>query len=237
VDPEHLIWLVGIAVLFGGAIIGAIFYRNLAPAVKENDDLKAELEQARKDFDEYKSSVNSHFDKTSELVNELTHDYVKVYQHLAQGAQTLGEGRDFNNLLEQHKGRVLIAVDDTAPVEPVAADTIDGDAPVVPSAHVAETAASVSTEDGDASVPVEDGEEEAPAASAPVDFATDAGPDETEQKLTDSGTDATEEPESASNPDIAEEPEPAGNPDAAEEPESDTSPVEAQQNEKTVKPA
>ena len=41
----------------------------------------------------YKASVNTHFNKTSDLVNELTQDYVKVYRHLAEGAQTLSETR------------------------------------------------------------------------------------------------------------------------------------------------
>lgn len=119
-DPVYLLWLFGICTLVGGGIIGAIAYRNLTPTIKQANNLKAELDQARQEMDSYKTSVNSHFDKTSELVNELTQDYVKVYKHLAQGAQALGDGKDFNNLLEQHQGKILISVDD----EPVAQDTI-----------------------------------------------------------------------------------------------------------------
>jgi hypothetical protein len=110
-DPVYLIWLFAIGALVGGGIIGAIAYRNLAPGKKKTDDLKAELDAARLEMETYKTSVNSHFDKTAELVNGLTQDYVKVYQHLAEGAQTLGDGRDFTNVLEQHQGKVLISVD------------------------------------------------------------------------------------------------------------------------------
>lgn len=113
-DPVHLVWLFGLAALVGGGIIGAIFYRNLTPAIKEVDSLKDELAQARREMDDYKGSVNSHFDKTSELVNELTQDYVKVYKHLAEGAQALGDNRDLNNILEQYQGKTLISVDDEA---------------------------------------------------------------------------------------------------------------------------
>ena len=77
---------------------------------------------ARTELSSYKTSVNSHFDKTSELVNDLTQNYVKVYQHLAEGAQTLGDSRTLTNLLEQHQGKVLISVDD----ETDARDTIAG---------------------------------------------------------------------------------------------------------------
>ena len=68
-DPVHLVWLFGLAALVGGGIIGAIFYRNFTPAIKEVDSLKDELAQARQEMDEYKGSVDRHFDKTSELVN------------------------------------------------------------------------------------------------------------------------------------------------------------------------
>ena len=110
-DPVQFVWLMGIGALVGGGIIGAIAYRNLAPARKEASNLKAELDQARDEMESYKASVNSHFDKTSELVNELTQDYVKVYKHLAEGAQVLGDGREFTHVLEQHQGKVLISVD------------------------------------------------------------------------------------------------------------------------------
>jgi uncharacterized membrane-anchored protein YhcB (DUF1043 family) len=113
-DPVHLIWLFGLAALVGGGIIGAIFYRNLTPTIKEVDSLKDELARARQEMDDYKGSVNSHFDKTSALVNELTQDYVKVYKHLAEGAQALGDNRDLNNILEQYQGKTLISVDDEA---------------------------------------------------------------------------------------------------------------------------
>jgi uncharacterized membrane-anchored protein YhcB (DUF1043 family) len=110
-DPVYLIWLFAVGALVGGGIIGAILYRNLAPGKKKSDDLNAELDAARLEMETYKTSVNSHFDKTAELVNGLTQDYVKVYKHLAEGAQALGEGRDFANVLEQHQGKVLISVD------------------------------------------------------------------------------------------------------------------------------
>lgn len=115
------VWQIAIIALVAGAMIGALAYRLLAPSVKQADKTKTELDLAREELDSYRANVNQHFDKTSELVNDLTQNYVKVYQHLAQGAQTLGDSKTFNNLLEQHQGRVSIAVDDEAN----AADTAD----------------------------------------------------------------------------------------------------------------
>jgi len=108
------VWQIGIIALVAGALIGALAYRMLAPSVKEAGKVKTELDDAKEELNGYRASVNQHFGKTAKLVNELTQNYVRVYQHLADGAQTLGDSRTFNNLLEQHQGRVSIAVDEEA---------------------------------------------------------------------------------------------------------------------------
>ncbi len=105
------VWQIGIIALVCGVLIGALAYRLLAPSVKQADKIKSELESSKEEMASFKASVNQHFDKTSELVNDLTQNYVKVYQYLAEGAQTLGDNRNFTNLLEKHEGRVSIAVD------------------------------------------------------------------------------------------------------------------------------
>jgi uncharacterized membrane-anchored protein YhcB (DUF1043 family) len=122
VDYVNSVWQIGIIGLVAGAMIGALAYRLLAPSVKRADKTKSELDMAREELSSYKASVNNHFNKASELVNDLTQNYVKVYRHLAEGAQTLGDSRTLTNLLEQHQGKVLISVDD----ENNAGDTIAG---------------------------------------------------------------------------------------------------------------
>ena len=121
-DYTNFVWLIGIIALVAGAIIGALAYRLLAPSVKQAEKTKSELDMVRKELIGYKTSVNSHFNKASELVNDLTQNYVKVYQHLAEGAQTLGDSRTLSNLLEQHQGKVLISVDDETNTQETIAD-------------------------------------------------------------------------------------------------------------------
>ncbi len=111
-EPENTIWLVGLLALAAGISIGALAYRLFTTSVKEVDKIKAELNDARQELDQYKAGVTQHFDKTAELVNDLAQNYVKVYQHLAEGAQTLGASKSFKDLIEQHQGKTSIAVDD-----------------------------------------------------------------------------------------------------------------------------
>ena len=121
-DYVNSVWQIGIIALVAGAVIGALAYRLLSPSEKQADKIKSELDMVREELSSYKASVNSHFNETSELVNDLTQNYVKVYRHLAEGAQTLGDSKALTNLLEQHQGKVLISVDDEAK----AGDTISG---------------------------------------------------------------------------------------------------------------
>jgi len=120
----YSVWQISIISLVAGAMIGALAYRLLAPSVQKAGKIKTELDEAREELNGYKTSVNQHFNKTSELVNDLTQNYVKVYQHLAEGAQTLGDNKAFANLLEQHQGRVSIAVDDETNIMDKVADDL-----------------------------------------------------------------------------------------------------------------
>jgi hypothetical protein len=138
VEYVNSVWQIGIIALVAGALIGALAYRLLAPAVKQADKIKTELDVTREELNSYKASVNQHFDKTSELVNDLTQNYVKVYQHLAEGAQTLGDSKTFTSLLEQHQGKVSIAVDDETNVTGKVVDDLVVD-PVVTQATSVET--------------------------------------------------------------------------------------------------
>ena len=118
------VWQIGLIALVAGALIGALAYRLISNSTSKTEQIRTELDETRDELAAYKASVQSHFDKTSELVNELTQNYARVYQHLAEGAHTLGDSQALNNLLEQQQGRVLIAVDEEAPQDDPLADEL-----------------------------------------------------------------------------------------------------------------
>ena len=118
--------------LIAGIMIGILAYRIFSPSVKQADKIKSELDAAREELTDYKANVYRHFDKTSELVNDLTQNYVKVYQHLAEGAHTLADGKNFNNLLEQRSGSLPVApAEETKPAVEVDEQTAEQKAPPV----------------------------------------------------------------------------------------------------------
>jgi len=139
VESIEPVWIFGVIALITGLLLGVLINRLLNPASADVDKLRADLEQERAQMESYKASVNSHFNKTSDLVNELTQDYVKVYQHLAEGAQKLSDTQEFAQVLEQSRGRVLISVEDQSlggdnvtnesVAEAISAETISAEIP------------------------------------------------------------------------------------------------------------
>ena len=187
-DYANAVWQIGLLALTAGVMIGVLAYRHLGPSKKEAEQLKTELDAAQEEMAGYKASVNQHFDKTSELVNDLTQNYVKVYQHLAEGAQSLGDSKSLDNLLEQHQGRVKIAVDvdtnaanviaDDSIVEPVdhaqeaeesAADTVDADA----AAQAPDTQETVEPSVDEASAAESEPDKKVEASTVPADIDQD----------------------------------------------------------------
>lgn len=93
------IWLVSIAALVVGAIIGFLMGR----AGGDNNrqaELAEQLNDARTELEGYKQDVSRHFEETADLVNNLTNSYKDVHHHLAKGAQNLCQSETMAKNLE-----------------------------------------------------------------------------------------------------------------------------------------
>ena len=80
------ITIIGVAVGIGIGFIAAVLGSGKARRIKQ---LEEELAQTQNELSEYRGKVNEHFQKAAELFEDMTHQYRRVYQHLAQSAQTL----------------------------------------------------------------------------------------------------------------------------------------------------
>ena len=88
-DATSSIWLVGTLSFLLGAGLGCIAAYLLVARGRRTHELEAELNQLNESFTGYRDQVTGHFMHTSELVQEMTQSYRKVYEHLATGAQHL----------------------------------------------------------------------------------------------------------------------------------------------------
>ena len=71
--------------------------------------LQMELNQLTERFTDYRDQVAQHFMRTSELVQEMTHSYRSVYEHLASGAQQLCGEQTETTSLDHRKSEQLAA--------------------------------------------------------------------------------------------------------------------------------
>ena len=83
------IWLIAIGSLAVGIVIGIAFTRRLGTDAIRVQHLEEKLESMSESHMEYRNNVSEHFNTTSELINQMTDSYKKVYGHLAIGAQDL----------------------------------------------------------------------------------------------------------------------------------------------------
>ena len=87
----ELSWAWGIGLIgfaFGVACGIGIAYLTLCNS-RRSQQLQEKCEALQQEFDNYRGEVGQHFLRTSELVQQMTHSYREVYEHLATGSQAL----------------------------------------------------------------------------------------------------------------------------------------------------
>ena len=84
-DLPSTLLLIAIGVIIGAALT-KILNRGPNPA-----ELQQQLEDTQDQFASYQKEVGGHFQKTADLVNNLTNSYQEVHQHLSLGAQKLAQ--------------------------------------------------------------------------------------------------------------------------------------------------
>lgn len=88
-ESRIILWLSGILILGVGILLGIIVARFTGKKDAHIRELEEKLAQSRKEMEEYRTLVNEHFMKTSELVDQMTASYRAIFMHLANGAQAL----------------------------------------------------------------------------------------------------------------------------------------------------
>ena len=80
--------LLGIAFVVGLAVGMLVVYLLTCRGARVAK-LRGELERTKAQHEDYRRQVHDHFGKTSVLFHQMTSSYRAVYQHLAEGCETL----------------------------------------------------------------------------------------------------------------------------------------------------
>ncbi len=152
------VWIWTAAIL-AGSVGFAVGYLVAYLAVLRDQDagsLREQLTRQQQEFDAHRNRVDDHFVRTSELFQDMTRQYGALYEHLANGAQSLCSDRlvthrprvPENTPMVEHKrdpatSTTAVAGSEVGPVEATAG------AEMVPSAAVAGADSNAEDDNGD----------------------------------------------------------------------------------------
>lgn len=80
-----------IIAFFAGILLGAIACFALISRKKNKASIEQQLRELQEEFTAYRENVNTHFNKTAQMVNTLTENYIAVQKHLADAASSFAE--------------------------------------------------------------------------------------------------------------------------------------------------
>jgi len=114
------IWLVVSIAVAVGIAVGAVGFWLIANPEKDGGaKSRKELAELNNKVEQQQLQINEHFVTTADLVNKLTLTYKEVYDHLAQGAQTLCDADAATQVLEARENvSKLIASDEARDINP-----------------------------------------------------------------------------------------------------------------------
>lgn len=109
-----MIWIAGIVAFLAGTALGALLYKVFRSDEARVKALELKLQELSEEYENYKSSVHTHFNGTARLLSELTDSYRSVYQHLAKGAQNLCPDYISSQLSLENLGQPTLPGDSSA---------------------------------------------------------------------------------------------------------------------------
>ncbi|MTH45649.1 Z-ring associated protein ZapG [Intestinirhabdus alba] len=110
-------WEYALIGLIVGIIIGAVAMRFGNRKLRQQQALQYELEKNKKELEDYRNELVSHFAHSAQLLDNMADDYRQLYQHMAKSSSSLlpemtAETNPFRNRLAESE-----ASNDQAPVQ------------------------------------------------------------------------------------------------------------------------
>jgi Uncharacterized protein conserved in bacteria len=82
-------WINSLIFLVIGVAVGFFIARMTTRDLKQQKNMKRELEKSRYELEQYRQELVDHFAQSAELLDTLSKDYNKLYQHMAKTSSDL----------------------------------------------------------------------------------------------------------------------------------------------------
>ena len=79
------------AMFIAGGIVGALVCYAFMASRRTESAIERQMRELQEEFTAYRENVNQHFNKTAQLVNSLTENYIAVQKHLEDAAVSFAE--------------------------------------------------------------------------------------------------------------------------------------------------
>lgn len=106
-EGQSIAWLPGILIFVIGLAVGGALTYLFIPGRRRQQQLLAQIAELQEKHKHYREEVTDHFSRTADLVNAMTQSYKAVYQHLAQGAESLCGDEAVNPALQFAEPRLI----------------------------------------------------------------------------------------------------------------------------------
>ncbi|WEM42630.1 Z-ring associated protein ZapG [Photobacterium sp. DA100] len=82
-------WIYALLIFIAGAIVGAFATRLSNKGLKQQKELKKELDKSKYELEQFRQELVDHFAQSSELLDNIAKDYGKLYEHMAKTSTEL----------------------------------------------------------------------------------------------------------------------------------------------------
>ncbi len=82
-------WINAVILVVTGMVIGFIVAWLIMRDNTQHKDLKRELEKSQNELEQYRQKLTEHFSGSADLLDNISRDYNKLYQHLARYSSDL----------------------------------------------------------------------------------------------------------------------------------------------------
>ncbi|MCD9466304.1 Z-ring associated protein ZapG [Photobacterium iliopiscarium] len=82
-------WIIAIAIFIAGIFVGFIINRLTNKNQNQQISLKKDLDKSKYELEQYRQELVDHFARSAELLDNVSKDYAKLYEHMTKASTEL----------------------------------------------------------------------------------------------------------------------------------------------------
>ncbi|WP_297479818.1 Z-ring associated protein ZapG [uncultured Photobacterium sp.] len=82
-------WIIATAIFIAGIFAGYIINRLINKNQNQHSSLKKDLDKSKYELEQYRQELVDHFARSAELLDNVSKDYSKLYEHMAKTSMEL----------------------------------------------------------------------------------------------------------------------------------------------------